>query len=237
MELIEQSAYYDTLWSKRKQLNSLKLERAVRILDYFVVVKKKFKTPRVLDLGCGDGRFTAFLGEFADADGLELSAEAVKIANEKHPHVNYFQGDATTYNFEPSTYDVVVSQEVVEHIEDQGAYMRVCNEVLKDGGYLIITTPNKKVFDHMEGGNWSRQPIENILMPTEFRRLVKTKFEIVSYDSVIFNFGRLGYFKILNSRLLVGGAKRLGLNPLREFFLSKFGFGLHQCILAKKKTS
>ncbi|WP_048331133.1 class I SAM-dependent methyltransferase [Bizionia psychrotolerans] len=236
MKLAKQSEYYDDLWSERKRMNSLKLMRAIKILDYFVVAKKKFKNPRTLDLGCGDGRFTAFLGEFADADGLELSTEAVKIANSKHPHVSYFYGDAVDYDFGSNIYDVVVSQEVIEHIEDQEAYISVCYNVLKAGGYLIMTTPNKKVFDHMKGGNWSSQPIEKVLTPQQFKKLVQTKFDIIAYDSIIFNFGKLGYFKIVNSRLLVGLSNRLGFNKLREFFLSKWGFGLHQCVLAKKKS-
>ncbi|MFV0572540.1 MAG: class I SAM-dependent methyltransferase [Xanthomarina gelatinilytica] len=234
MKLSKQKEYYDTLWLQRKHLNSLKLARSIKILDYLITAKKKLKNPRTLDLGCGDGRFTAFLGEFADTDALELSPEAVKVANTKHPHVNYFQGDAISYPFEANTYDVVVSQEVIEHINNQEAYIQVCHRVLKKGGYLIITTPNKKTFDHMKGGNWSHQPIENILSPAQFKNLVKTKFEIISYDSIIFNFGRLGYFKIINNRLLIGASNRLGLKWLREHFLSKLGFGLHHCILAKK---
>lgn len=237
MKLNKQSEYYDDLWSKRKRMNSLQLMRAIKILDYFVVAKKKLKNPRTLDLGCGDGRFTGFLGEFADTDGLELSVEAVKTANAKHPHVSYFQGDAVGYNFEANTYDVVVSQEVIEHIEDQEAYIAVCHKVLRPGGYLIMTTPNKKVFDHMVGGNWSHQPIEKILTPSEFKNLVRTKFDIITYDSIIFNFGKLGYFKIVNGRLLVGSANKLGLTKIREYFLSKWGFGIHQCVLAKKKSN
>jgi len=236
LKLNKQIEYYDDLWSIRRPLNSLILRRSIKILDYFAVAKKKIFRPKVLDLGCGDGRFTAFLGEFADTDALELSSEAVKMANSKHPHVNYFQGDALTYSLEENTYDVVVSQEVIEHIEDQESYIEVCYKVLKKGGYLIMTTPNKKVFDHMKGGNWSHQPLEKILTPREFKKIVKTKFDIVSYDSIIFNFGRLGYFSIINSRLLVGSANRLGLNFLREHTLSKWGFGIHQCVLAIKKS-
>ena len=69
-------------------------------------------------------------------------------------------------------YDVVISQEVIEHIEDQEKYLENCFRVLKKGGYLIMTTPNKKVFDHMKDGNWSKQPIEKILTPKSFKNLI-----------------------------------------------------------------
>ena len=152
-----------------------------------------------------------------------------------HPHVNFFQGSALDYPFQKGAYDVVISQEVVEHIEDQEAYITVCHEVLKPGGYLIMTTPNKKVFDHMEGGNWSDQPVEQILSPKAFKRLVSNYFKILTYDSIILDFGNLGYFKWINPRLVIGGFNALGLKGLRAFIYSKCGFGMHQCILAKKR--
>lgn len=234
MNISDQIKYYDDLWLKRERLNSLKLMRAVKILDYFTFVKRLMKSPKVIDLGAGDGRFTAFLGEFADTDALELSNEAVKIANEKYPHVNFFHGDATKYDFNAESYDLVVSQEVIEHLENQQAYIDVCYKILKPGGFLIMTTPNKKVFDHLKGGNWSNQPIENILDPDSFKNLIKTHFKILKYDSIILNFGKEGYFKIINHRFLIGGFKFIGLSGMREAMLSKFGFGLHQCVLAQK---
>lgn len=235
MKIENQVKYYDDLWSQRLQMNSLQLRRSIKVLDYFVDIKRKLKNPRVLELGCGDGRFTSFIGEFANTDAIELSEQAIKNARKIHPHVNFFQGSALDYKFEPNKYDVVISQEVIEHIEDQLKYLEVCNKVLKKGGYLIMVTPNKKVFDHMKGGNWSKQPIEKILNPTEFKQLVTTQFSILKYDSVIFNFGNLGYFKFINHKWLIGACNRLGLRKFREYFLSIYGIGLHQCILAQKK--
>jgi 2-polyprenyl-3-methyl-5-hydroxy-6-metoxy-1,4-benzoquinol methylase len=235
MEIDHQIKYYDDLWSKRLQMNSLQLRRAVKVLDYFVDVKRVINSPRVLELGCGDGRFTAFLGEFSDMDAIELSEEAINIARTNHPHVNFMQGSALDFDFGAEKYDVIISQEVIEHIEDQKKYIEVCAKVLKKDGFLIMTTPNKKVFDHMEGGNWSNQPIEKIMTPKEFKRLISEKFELLKYDSIIMDFGNLGYFKFLNHRFVIGGCKYLGLTKVRENILSKFGFGLHQCIKAKKR--
>lgn len=229
-----QIKYYDDLWTKRLRMNYLQLRRSIKIFQYVSRIMHGNKRIKVLDLGCGDGRFTAFLGEFVTTDAIELSEEAVKIAQQKHPYVNFFQGSALEYPFDKGAYDVVISQEVVEHIEDQAAYLKVCYEVLKPGGYLIMTTPNKKVFDHMAGGNWSQQPVEKILTPKQFRQLVSHNFRILAYDSIILDFGTLGYFKFINHRWVIGGFNVLGLKWLRTFVWSKLGFGMHQCILAKK---
>lgn len=235
MEINDQIEFYDKRWEENTYLNSLKLRRAIKILQFFEVVKRKVKNPWAMDLGCGDGRFSAFLGEFMKTDAIELSVDAVKRASEKYPHVHFFQGNALEYPFEFGGYDLVVSQEVIEHIEDQSQYVEVCAKLLKKGGYLIITTPNKKVFDHMKGGNWSNQPIEKILTPKECKKLIREKFRIHQYDSIIMNFGHLGYFKWVNNKYLVALCNRLGLKGFREYLLSKSGYGLHQCILAQKK--
>lgn len=235
MELKDQIKFYDERWTKKSFLNSLKLRRATKILEYFTIVKRKLKLPLTIDLGCGDGRFISFLGEFTPAEGIELSEEAVRVAKEKYPNTIFHQGNVLEFPFKKEHYDLVVSQEVIEHIEDQARYLEVAAAILKKGGYLILTTPNKKVFDHMEGGNWSRQPIEKVVSPADLKKLVAAQFDIITYESIIFNFGNLGYFKWVNHRLFVGGFKKLGLEKLRNGILSKLGFGLHQCLLAQKK--
>ena len=234
MDIKNQIEFYDNYWSERKVLNNLKLRRAVKILDYFIHVKREIKVPRIIELGSGDGRFTAFIGEFGNADAIELSKDAVNIANDLYPHINYVHGNVLEYPIKPSAYDVVISQEVIEHIEEQEKYIEVCYNILKPGGYLILTTPNKKVFDHMKGGNWSKQPIEKVLSPKPLKKLVREKFKILDYDSIILNFGRLGYFKLVNHSLFTGFFNKIGLKLTREKLLGKLGFGLHQCIFAKK---
>lgn len=235
MNIEEQKYFYDKLWSHDDKLNSLKLRRSIKILDYFVKVKKEFHVPRVLDLGCGEGRLTAFIGEFAHTDGIELSQNAVDKANKLYPHVNYFQGNVLEYNFDEDKYDVLISQEVIEHIQEQEKYIDICHKVLKKGGYLILTTPNKRVLNYMvDGEKWSNQPIEKVLSPKKLKGLVSNKFKILDYDSIVLNFGDMGYFKIINSRYIIGIFNRLGLKKFRERILGKLGFGLHQCVLAKK---
>ncbi|NNE14191.1 MAG: methyltransferase domain-containing protein [Saprospiraceae bacterium] len=231
----DQKGFYDTLWAHKK-LNSLDLRRYVKILTYFIDIKRKLKQPKILDLGCGTGKFIAMLGEFGQAEGLELSTKAVETAQSLYPQVKYFQGNALTYKLNDKSYDVIISQEVIEHINEQDEYLKVCYNALKPGGYLILTTPNKNVLDHMKDGkNWSNQPIENTLSKVQLKRLIKKKFEILDYDSIIMNFGDQGVYKLINSRYAIGIANKLGLKTWREKRLGKLGYGLHQCILAVKK--
>ena len=187
-----------------------------------------------MDFGCGDGRFSSFIGEFGETDAVELSIDAVNAANEKYPHVRFIQGNCLEIEVPESKYDVVISQEVLEHLWEQEEYLKQCFKMLKPGGFLILTTPNKWVMDHMRGGNWSNQPIENLLSFRKTKKLIGQQFRIIKADTIILNFGTLGAFRFVNHRLLIGIANRLNLKRTRENVLGRLGFGLHTVILAKK---
>jgi 2-polyprenyl-3-methyl-5-hydroxy-6-metoxy-1,4-benzoquinol methylase len=229
-----QILFYNNYWSKNTPLNRLKLLRATKILEYLAVVKQRVKEPRILDFGCGDGRFTSFLGYFGQTEGVELSDAAIENANKNYKHVRFIQGDCLTITLPANEYDVIVSQEVIEHIWEQKKYLEQCHKLLKKKGYLILTTPNKYIFDRMEGGNWSRQPIENIVTYKDMKKLISERFKIITAETIIFNYGSQGMLKVINSKYIIGFLNRIGLSWWRERILSKLGLGLHAAILAQK---
>lgn len=236
MNIDQQKDFYNDYWKHDKKLNSLVLRRAVSILSYFTLIKRQIPNPKIIDLGCGEGRLTAFLGEFGEAEGLELSSKAVNLANKLYPHVDFQQADILNFTINKNYYDVVISQEVIEHIEDQSAYLEKCCSALKQGGYLILTTPNKKVLDAIEESQaWSNQPIEKVLTPKALKILVEYNFEVIEFNSIIFNFGDKGYFKVINHRYIIGIFNILGLKLFREYILGRVGLGLHLCVFAQKK--
>lgn len=234
VSILEQKEFYNKYWANQDYLNSLKLRRAISILNYFKYVKKKYKQPKTLDLGCGDGRFSSFIGFFGPTTGLELSSEAVNNANRNYPWVEYVQADILSLNKNHESYDCVISQEVIEHVEDKVQFLKIICNCLKPGGYLILTTPNKYVFDKMERGNWSNQPIENIITYKQLKNLVKPFFKIESSKTIIVNFGNKGILKVLNYWYLIKLFDILGLAGLREYIMGKCGFGIHSILFCRK---
>jgi len=89
-------------------------------------------------------------------------------------------------------YDIVVSSEVIEHfsLEDQRIYIRKAHDLLKEAGYLVLTTPNKpKVENLVKGLSISReqlQPIENWLDKESLCLLLAPYFEIAYMGSIVF---------------------------------------------------
>lgn len=97
---------------------------------------------RVLDLGCGTGRLDlAILSKGATVHGIDIQT-VVKPEVLDHPRYTFQQADATTLDFK-ETFDVVISYDVIEHVEDDRGFVVKAIQALKPGGLLLLGTPNR----------------------------------------------------------------------------------------------
>jgi SAM-dependent methyltransferase len=232
----EQQAFYDDRWRSFAYADGLKLERCAAILR--ALSDTGIPTPRVLELGCGAGWLTAILGLFGPAEGVELSALAVEEASKRYGHVRFHHVDLGTWNVPRAKFDVVVSHEVIEHLEDQQRHVRISHELLVDGGYLILTTPNAGTLHAMSEAKLAAnawQPIENWLSARELRRiLAREGFELRSLTTLTLGIGDKGFHRVVNSvklNRLVGG---VGLSGPYDWARRRLGFGLHLMAVARK---
>jgi SAM-dependent methyltransferase len=92
---------------------------------------------RVLDYGCGTGRFLSLLD---DAAGVEIASEAVERALATGADVRLLEPDGTI-PFGHGEFDLVWCSEVLEHIPDVGFALGEIRRVLKPGGRLLLTVP------------------------------------------------------------------------------------------------
>ncbi|MDZ5620568.1 class I SAM-dependent methyltransferase [Nocardioides sp. HM23] len=100
----------------------------------------RWPTGRALDVGCAGGGNTAVLRELGwSATGLEYSAAGAEIAASRGLAV--VRGDATAMPFDDATFDLVMSTDVWEHIEDDGAVASETARVLRHGGRALIAVP------------------------------------------------------------------------------------------------
>lgn len=107
----------------------------------------------VLDFGCGPGFLIGhLLNEIKKGKvyGLDFSSEAVAITNRKFQKELHFGGaflvGGFPSSFDSSSMDVIVSVEVIEHLDDHqlSAMLKETHRLLRSGGKLIITTPNNE---------------------------------------------------------------------------------------------
>jgi SAM-dependent methyltransferase len=96
---------------------------------------------RVLDLGCGAGRFLTALGEAgADPAGVEIAEAAAERARATGIEVRLVEPDGTL-PYGHGEFDLVWCSEVLEHVPDVGAMLFEARRVLKRGGRLLLTVP------------------------------------------------------------------------------------------------
>lgn len=103
---------------------------------------------RVLDAGCGVGWGTALLAERADAAvGVDVAPVALAESERRHGDVATFAaGDLCDLPFPDGEFDVVVSFEAIEHVADPHRALDELRRVLRSGGVLLVSSPNRGVY-------------------------------------------------------------------------------------------
>jgi SAM-dependent methyltransferase len=99
---------------------------------------------RVLDVGCGAGRFVRALGEAgADPVGVEIAEAALERARRNAPgaDLRLVEPDGSL-PLEHRSVDLVWCSEVLEHVPDTAGLLSEVRRVLKTGGRLLATTPS-----------------------------------------------------------------------------------------------
>lgn len=114
-----------------------------KVYEIIEKLHQRYKFKKSLDLGCADGSFSDTLRkEFGfDAYGIDISANAVKLANQKGV-VATVHNLEEKFPFEDDSFDLVIACEVIEHIYDTDHFLEESNRVLERNGFLVISTPN-----------------------------------------------------------------------------------------------
>jgi SAM-dependent methyltransferase len=101
----------------------------------------------VLEAGCGEGYGADLLAMVARlVCGLDYDALTARHARKTYPDVRVVRGNLATLPFGESTVDIVANLQVIEHLWDQEGFLAECHRVLRPGGRLLITTPNRLTF-------------------------------------------------------------------------------------------
>jgi 2-polyprenyl-3-methyl-5-hydroxy-6-metoxy-1,4-benzoquinol methylase len=226
----EQQAFYDNRWSEgAERPNKLESWRLIEILKAMADTELNFATQKIsiCDLGCGRGWIAQQLSGFGDVTAVDLSAEGVRRAQIKWPHIKFEQGDITKYRND-DRFDIVVSTEVLEHIEEKKAFFNTARSLLKPGGHLIITTPNSKLFSFYKNTDAEMQPLELWPSFSEIRNLASTDFSILRYETFIFDTFYTGVFRVISAPKLISLCRTLHIESARRWAHRLFNLGLHQ---------
>lgn len=99
----------------------------------------------ILEVGCGMGYLTYALTRagYRRVLGIDLSQAAVKSAQQRY-QADFLTADITVFAGQTAErFDAIVVSEVIEHLEDPAALIAAARSLLKPGGCVICTTPNR----------------------------------------------------------------------------------------------
>lgn len=101
----------------------------------------------VLEAGAGEGYGADMIADVGTrVIGLDYDESAVAHIRARYPRVDMRHGNLAELPLDAESVDVVVNFQVIEHLWDQGQFLRECHRVLTPGGALLISTPNRITF-------------------------------------------------------------------------------------------
>ena len=132
----------DALHPSRATIAALPISTNVKIANEAL----KSLGPRVIDLGCGEGKFTRGLTSlFSDVTGLDVKerkiAQAADKARELGVAVNFIAASADKIPFDKGHFDAVIFSNSLHHMPDPAGAMTEALRVLRTGGLLYVMEP------------------------------------------------------------------------------------------------
>ena len=121
---------------------------------------KKLQISSILDAGAGEGFTLEFLRKNnigKTYEGIDSLQTAVEVGNKIHPTIKLKQASIYELPYDDNSFDLVLSTEVLEHLEEPGKALK---EIIRvSNKYVLLSVPNEPLFmgsNFLRGKNWSR---------------------------------------------------------------------------------
>ena len=155
------------------------------------VVAEEYVAGDVLEVGCGEGRGIHLLmrqaRSFTAVDKIKPVIEQLK---KKHQDARLLSMNIPPLSgLQDNAYDLVVSFQVIEHIDDDLLFLKEIHRVLKPGGTALLTTPNRRL-------TLTRNPWHvREYLPEELHSLASKVFRHVTVKGITGNSKVMTYYE------------------------------------------
>jgi SAM-dependent methyltransferase len=205
---------------------------------------------RILDIGCGLGVYVRKFREFSDrVCGVDIDAKRIREGARTTPGLMLSASE--TLPFRDAAFDVVVLNEVIEHVRDDAATVKEALRVVRPGGHVAIYAPNRLypfethgiylgsrfIFGNMPLVNWLPDRLRNKLVPHAraytkrgIRRTYRNLDACVDVETYVYP----GFDNVVARRKWLGRILRSALYRAEHTPLKMFGLS-HFVVLAKPR--
>ncbi len=188
---------------------------SIEYISYMRKVKSLLKPDKkILDIGCGDGRFCYEVGQddSMNISGIDYSERAIRFAKAFSPNIEFYCQDIYNLNL-PYKYDTAVLIETIEHFEPDKLpeILKNIADILVDDGEIIITVPS--VLLKLSPKHYQHFTVESL---TE---ILSSQFDIISMS---------GYSLAGNKRKLFNALRSVA----RVLYPFRFRFKLYNKIVS-----
>jgi len=121
---------------------------------------QKLNVSSILDAGAGEGftlEYMRIKGIGKTYEGIDFFGKAVEIGNKIHPKIKLKQTSIYEMPYKDNSFDLVISTEVLEHLEEPKIALKEIFRVSKK--YVLLSVPNEPIFmvsNFLRGKNWTR---------------------------------------------------------------------------------
>jgi SAM-dependent methyltransferase len=139
----------------------------------------------ILEVGCGSGWLSSRLDAFGKVTGTDLANEVLPRNPSPGKGLTFVAGDFFELAFPSAGFDVVVSLEMLAHVEDQAGFVAKTRSLLRPGGYLMLATQNKFTLSRWsEVAPPASGQIRKWLGAGEVKRLLAPHFQVQLLTSI-----------------------------------------------------
>src|SRR5947209_20177898 len=102
----------------------------------------ELRAKRILDIGCGLGMYVSRFRQFSDdVYGVDIDPDKIGRASEWLPNLRVSSAEELPY--EDDCFDIILLNEVIEHVDDDRQTIREAYRVLAPGGHIVVYAPNR----------------------------------------------------------------------------------------------
>jgi methionine biosynthesis protein MetW len=112
---------------------------------WLLLKNSKITKPKILELGCGNGSIISSVAQDLNTTslfGVDINEKALLEAAKKGIITHRIDLNSDFLDYPNNSFDIILMEEVIEHLVNPDHALEETFRLLKNGGYLLITTPN-----------------------------------------------------------------------------------------------